>query len=384
MPSSRCSGPPPLFSWPGSSTAPTRAAGSCSAPYSGWGCSTRSALCGSASGWGGAGPHPPTPLARDSVAVARGRHRVRNLRPPRLVAGAARLAARGVHAQRNEPEDGGEVTAGVRIRAASDHESRRVPLLAGGSGLLLRDGGRKAVSAPRLDLDHGLLLVGGERLRSSNYLAPAYSMLLAAGAVAFERLASARAWRWLPGATAGIFVLGGAATAPMAISLLPPARYVTYEHALGIAPPVEQVDELGAMPLHFALRFGWTELIGAVAEAYATLSPDEREKARVLGTWFGDTAAVNFFGAERDCPVPSRTQQLLALGPGRREWRGPARSRRDGFEAARMVRSRGARRGGPLRLLHARRGPPRCLRMPSAQAPHRRMVAGGEAVRVGC
>jgi 4-amino-4-deoxy-L-arabinose transferase-like glycosyltransferase len=145
-----------------------------------------------------------------------------------------------------------------------------------------------------------LLMASGSA--RSNYLAPAYSVLLAAGGVAFERISRAKSWRWLPGATIGIIALGGAATAPMAITLLPPARYITYERALGISAPVEQVDELGAMPLHYALQFGWEELLGAVGEAYATLSPEEREKAAVLGKWFGDTAAVNFFGAEQGLP----------------------------------------------------------------------------------
>jgi hypothetical protein len=145
-----------------------------------------------------------------------------------------------------------------------------------------------------------LLMASGSA--RSNYLAPAYTVLLAAGAVTFERIARTPTWRWLPHATVAIFALGGAATAPMAIALLPPARYVTYQHALGISAPVDQVDELGAMPLHYALRFGWGELLGAVGDAYATLSPEERARAAVLGSWFGDTGAINFFGAELGLP----------------------------------------------------------------------------------
>jgi hypothetical protein len=56
------------------------------------------------------------------------------------------------------------------------------------------------------------------------------------------------------------------------------------------------------MPLHYALRFGWADLLAAVADAYATLPPEERAKAAVLGRWFGDTAAINFFGAEEGLP----------------------------------------------------------------------------------
>jgi hypothetical protein len=144
-----------------------------------------------------------------------------------------------------------------------------------------------------------LLATGSAR---ANYLAPAYAALLPAGGVAFERIARARAWRWLPAAAAVAFVVTGAGEAPLAIDLLPPREYKAYERAIGVSAPVDQIDELGPMPLHFALRFGWPELIGAVERAHATLSPSERERAVVFGALFGDTAAVNFLGRARGLP----------------------------------------------------------------------------------
>jgi 4-amino-4-deoxy-L-arabinose transferase-like glycosyltransferase len=136
----------------------------------------------------------------------------------------------------------------------------------------------------------------------ANYLGPAYTVLLAAGGVAFERLACGRSWRWLPATAAVALVVGGAATAPMAIPLLPPARYVAYQRTLGISPPVEQQGDIGLLPLHFALRFGWEELMEAVEAAHATLSEEERTGTAVFGSWFGDTGAVNFFGREVGLP----------------------------------------------------------------------------------
>ena len=91
----------------------------------------------------------------------------------------------------------------------------------------------------------------------------------------------------------------GAVAAPVAIPLLSPTRYLAYEQALGITYPKEQVDELGVMPLQYAFRFGWAELLGAVGDAHAALSPEERARAAVLGSWFGNTSAINFFGAAR-------------------------------------------------------------------------------------
>jgi hypothetical protein len=145
------------------------------------------------------------------------------------------------------------------------------------------------------------VLVASGAVRA-NYLAPAYTPLLAAGGVVFEQLARRRDWRWLPAAAAGLFLVGAAAIAPMAVSLLPPARFVAYQRAIGIAPPVDQTGDLGPMPLHFALRFGWAELRTGVARAVASLSPEEREHAVVLGSWFGDTGMINLYRARDGLP----------------------------------------------------------------------------------
>jgi 4-amino-4-deoxy-L-arabinose transferase-like glycosyltransferase len=159
-----------------------------------------------------------------------------------------------------------------------------------------------------------LLLSGSAR---SNYLAPAYPALLAAGAVACERIARARTWRWLPRAAVALFALGGAATAPLAIELLPPERYLAYERLLGVSAPVDQVDELGAMPLHFALRFGWSELVGAVERAHATLSAEEAEAAAILAPSFGVAGAINFHGPALGLPrAVSGHNNYWLWGPG--------------------------------------------------------------------
>jgi hypothetical protein len=146
------------------------------------------------------------------------------------------------------------------------------------------------------------LLLAASGSARANYLGPAYTALLPAGGVAFERLARRRSWRWLPVTAAVVFTVSGAATAPMAIPLLPPARYVSYEKAMGISPPVEEQGDTGPLPLHLALRFGWEELIVAVEAAHATLSEEERTRAAVFGSWFGDTGAVNFFGRDTGLP----------------------------------------------------------------------------------
>lgn len=164
------------------------------------------------------------------------------------------------------------------------------------------------------------LLIASSSVRA-NYLGPAYAPLLAAGGVAFERFARARSWRWLQATTTVVLVVAGLAAAPLAVPLLRPPHYVAFERAIGISAPVDEKGELGAMPLHFALRFGWPELLAAVERAQATLRPEERERAVVVGSWFGDTGAVNFFRAKRGLPQAIGVHNNYWLwGPG--DWSG--------------------------------------------------------------
>ncbi len=151
----------------------------------------------------------------------------------------------------------------------------------------------------------------------ANYLAPAYIPLLAGGGVALERLVEARGWTRLPVAVAGLFTIAGLAVAPLGLPLLPPERYAAFERLIGVSAPLEEKADFGDMPLHFALRFGWQNMIDAVAAAHATLTPDEKEHAVVFGSWFGSTGAVNFFGPERGLPrAISAHNNYWLWGPG--------------------------------------------------------------------
>ncbi|MBI1813655.1 MAG: glycosyltransferase family 39 protein [Deltaproteobacteria bacterium] len=133
------------------------------------------------------------------------------------------------------------------------------------------------------------------------YLAPAYPIVFAAGALAVERLARRRRWRWLPAATAALIVVAGAFSAPFALPVLRPERFLAYERTLGMSRLQTEFDE-GAMPPQFGFQFGWYELTDAVAQAYARLSPDEQMRAGILTETFGEAGAINFFGSHTGLP----------------------------------------------------------------------------------
>jgi hypothetical protein len=161
-----------------------------------------------------------------------------------------------------------------------------------------------------------LLLLASGKARS-NYIGPAYSVLLASGGVALERLGRLPGWRRLPHAVAAVVAIGGAAVAPMAIPLLPPDSYVRYERAIGLSAPEDQRDRLGTLPMHFAKRFGWRELTSAVAEAYRMLTPEDRLRAGVLAYRDDEAGAIDVLGRAEGLPYAIAPHNNYWLwGPG--------------------------------------------------------------------
>src|SRR5262245_2602894 len=134
------------------------------------------------------------------------------------------------------------------------------------------------------------------------YLSPAYTMMLAPGAVMAGRLAARRGWGWTaPVALAAIFV-SGAGLAPLAKPLLPVERYVAYAAMLGVKPSTGERKELGRLPQFFADRFGWLELASDVAGAFRSLPEAERGQACIFGQNYGQAGAIDFYGRELGLP----------------------------------------------------------------------------------
>lgn len=150
------------------------------------------------------------------------------------------------------------------------------------------------------------------------YLGPAYPIVLAAGAVAVERFASARGWRWLPAATTATIVLASAPLAPIALPLLSPQKLAELDAALSGEERSQTTAAAfdSELPGHLALRFGWPELVAAVARARDALPPEERARIAVLAPSFGEAAAIDFFGPRLGLPRAIGTHNQYGLwGP---------------------------------------------------------------------
>ena len=155
-------------------------------------------------------------------------------------------------------------------------------------------------------------------LKGKNYyLLPIYPMLFAGGAVWWERLLEGvRRVGWLRVAYPALLFVGGAALAPLSVPVLPVEAYLRYQRALGFEPPKTEVGHRGPLPQHFGDRFGWPEMVEAVARIYNGLPPDERGKTAIYANNYGEAGAIDFFGPRYGLPKAISPHQSYYLwGP---------------------------------------------------------------------
>jgi hypothetical protein len=150
------------------------------------------------------------------------------------------------------------------------------------------------------------------------YLAPAYAVLWAAGAVAIERATLGWRSRAAFRVAAVLLLVGSAlAIAPLARPMLPVETYVRYAAALGQKPGTDEHHELGRLKQFYADMQEWREMAVAVGEATSKLSPEERPRACVFGQNYGEAGTVERFGAELDLPPAiSAHNSWFLWGPG--------------------------------------------------------------------
>jgi 4-amino-4-deoxy-L-arabinose transferase-like glycosyltransferase len=170
----------------------------------------------------------------------------------------------------------------------------------------------------------------------AEYLAPAFPLLFAGGAVWAEGL------RWLSSRVArsavfAIIGLSGVMLAPLAAPALPVEAYIRYADALGMKPHTAENKQLAELPQFYADMFGWEELTATVLTVFKNLSPEEQHACIIYGQNYGEAGAVSFLGREFGLPAAVSGHNSYY------HW-GPA-----GFRRSRHYHGR-AGRGSPARI----------------------------------
>jgi hypothetical protein len=146
------------------------------------------------------------------------------------------------------------------------------------------------------------LILVVNRNSKAEYLGPMFPMLFAMGAFTVEKLILKFNWRWLKPGVLVLLVLGGIVLAPFAIAVLPVESFIAYSKALGVAPSTPEKNEVSKLPQFYADMFGWENMVAAVADAYNTLTPEEKTKCAIIGNNYGEAGAIDFLGGKYNLP----------------------------------------------------------------------------------
>ena len=149
------------------------------------------------------------------------------------------------------------------------------------------------------------------------YLVPVYPMLFAGGAVFWEQfIEKFKALRFLK-YVYPVLILGLAmVAAPVVVPILPIETLIAYQKAIGYKPPKTEVSHDAPVQQIFGDQFGWRELAEKTAEVYNSLPPEERAKAGIYASNYGEAGAIDFFGAQYGLPKAiSGHQSYFVWGP---------------------------------------------------------------------
>jgi len=134
------------------------------------------------------------------------------------------------------------------------------------------------------------------------YLAPAYIMLLAAGAVWWERLIFSRAGAWLKPAIVAPLVISGIVAAPLAMPILPAATAAKYCAFFGVQDVKVENVPLNSLPQLFGDMFGWQEQVQSIARAVHSLPVGDQSRTTLLAYNYGEAGAIDYFGKHYGLP----------------------------------------------------------------------------------
>jgi hypothetical protein len=156
------------------------------------------------------------------------------------------------------------------------------------------------------------------------YSAPAYPLVLAAGAVASEKFLGKKRFDERPreGAAVKVAIFGWLAVGillllPVVLPVLPISAYLRYQAHLPFAvPKSEHNQDTAILPQHYADEFGWEDMVRRVASSYHSLSPEEQSRTAIFASNYGEAGAVDFFGSRYGLPKAISTHQNYFLwGP---------------------------------------------------------------------
>lgn len=144
------------------------------------------------------------------------------------------------------------------------------------------------------------------------YVVPIYPALFAAGGLAWEGAAlQSRARVWRIAALSTVLVITGVLILPMASPILPPEQWISYTQAMHLRSRQQENTANGPLPQFYADRFGWQEMVDQVTSIYNALSPEDKAKAGILCSNYGEASALNVLGHDLPFAISGQNNYYL-------------------------------------------------------------------------
>jgi hypothetical protein len=141
------------------------------------------------------------------------------------------------------------------------------------------------------------------------YLQGIYPAVFAAGGIAWEHL-FANSRSVLRGQIfafpvfESILLITGVLILPMSSPVLAPATWVRYTTAMHLHGDKLETASTGPLPQFYADRFGWNEMVSTMVAAYRSLPPEERDRACIFTTNYGEAGAMDLLGHKMEPSLP--------------------------------------------------------------------------------
>lgn len=160
------------------------------------------------------------------------------------------------------------------------------------------------------------IILALNRTSKAEYLAPAFPILIAGGAVFLSK--------WLKEfmlplkiTIVLLLILGGCLTAPLVLPILSVEDYISYAKAIGQEPSSSEKKELGHLPQFYADMHGWENMAQEISDAYLELSDNDKKNSLFFGQNYGQAGAIDFYRSKYPLPKAiSSHNNYWIWGPG--------------------------------------------------------------------
>ena len=144
-----------------------------------------------------------------------------------------------------------------------------------------------------------ILLINGHS--KGEYIAAAYQILFAGGAVIIDKW-SLRT-NWLKYSLAIPVIIAGLMFSPFARPTLSLEQFLKFQSALGLEPPSNEGQQLNrGIPQFYSDMHGWEDLAKNVSRVYQSLPEEERKMTLVYCSNYGKASAIEYFSKKYPLP----------------------------------------------------------------------------------